>query len=248
MITKEDVDGLDLSWGNVETAMELIEKAVAHEGVGNEIASGMKQAVTALHPDAGRLLVHAKGAGINLHDWRGNWLTLFGQFVAGTGPSWHASGSPDPAVAPQSGPHDPAGKAAGIRNMQQRKAWADGLGVCFFAMGSLPDITNLASNTLAAATGWSDYTADEAMLAGERITNLMRLIYMKRGFKKADEFDIGPKLLEALPDKPESALAPHFPHMVDEYYELMGWNVETGFPEPETIRRLDLEDFAPAMA
>jgi len=32
--------------------------------------------------------------------------------------------------------------------------------------------------------------------------------------------------------------------MLDEYYRLRGWDVETGIPLPETLRRLGLEDAA----
>jgi aldehyde:ferredoxin oxidoreductase len=31
--------------------------------------------------------------------------------------------------------------------------------------------------------------------------------------------------------------------MVDEYYRLLGWNVDTGLPTPETLRRLGMEEF-----
>ena len=31
--------------------------------------------------------------------------------------------------------------------------------------------------------------------------------------------------------------------MIDEYYGQMGWNVATGLPTPETLKRLGMEEF-----
>jgi aldehyde:ferredoxin oxidoreductase len=33
--------------------------------------------------------------------------------------------------------------------------------------------------------------------------------------------------------------------MVDEYYGQMGWNVDTGIPTAETLKRLGMEEFLP---
>jgi aldehyde:ferredoxin oxidoreductase len=73
----------------------------------------------------------------------------------------------------------------------------------------------------------------------------MRLVYARRGFKKSDEFDISAKHLEPPPAGPSKGLSiePYLPAMVDEYYSLLGWNVDTGLPTPETLRRLGMEEF-----
>ena len=79
---------------------------------------------------------------------------------------------------------------------------------------------------------------------GERTINLMRLIALQRGFTKADDFVVSPRILEAPRSGPGAgkALGPHLPAMIDEFYDLMGWDVETGRPLPATIERLELED------
>jgi aldehyde:ferredoxin oxidoreductase len=244
MITREDLDGLDLRFGNHEAAMELLEKMMRREGVGAELGGGMKQAMQALHPDGGKFLVHVKGAGINFHDWRGNWPILLSDIVAGAGPSWQGLGIGENELAPPSEPFDPSGKAEAVRNTQPKKIWEDVLGVCWFSMWGVEDAITLSSRALAAATGWSDFSAEEAMRVGDRVNNLMRLIYVKRGFTKEDELDVGPKLLTGLLEQPETAIGPHLRDMIDEYYTLMGWDVATGAPTPETISRLGLEEFA----
>lgn len=71
----------------------------------------------------------------------------------------------------------------------------------------------------------------------------MRLPSIRRGFTKADDFDISPRLLEAPASGAASgkSIASHLRAMVDEYCELMGWDSSSGHPRRETIRRLGLE-------
>ncbi|MFQ5878881.1 MAG: aldehyde ferredoxin oxidoreductase family protein [Dehalococcoidia bacterium] len=252
LITKEDTDGLELTWGNHEAAMALLDKMVKREGFGAVLAQGMKEAAKALHRDAGKCLVHVKGAGINLHDWRHFWSALFSQFIAGAGPCWQAIGRINPE--PDFGWEVPVigvsfqteTLADDARVSQMKKLWEDCTGVCWFATFTIKDSTRLVPQALALATGWEDFDTDEALGLGERVANLMRLFYVQRGFSKEDEFDIGPRLLEPPTSGPGQgkSFGPHLPQLVDEYYQLMGWDVATGSPTRETIARLGLEAYA----
>jgi aldehyde:ferredoxin oxidoreductase len=98
---------------------------------------------------------------------------------------------------------------------------------------------------LAQAVGWNDFSSGEALTVGERVTNLMRLVYARRGFQKSDELDVTPKHLEPPPAGPSKGLsiAPYLPAMVDDYYRQMGWDVATGLPEAETLQRLGMDEF-----
>jgi len=40
MLTAEDTDGFDLSWGNADSAIELLRKISYREGFGNVLAEG----------------------------------------------------------------------------------------------------------------------------------------------------------------------------------------------------------------
>ena len=46
----------------------------------------------------------------------------------------------------------------------------------------------------------------------------------------------------------EEGIAPYLSAMVDEYYNLHGWNVDTGTPTTDTLTRLGMEEFAAAAA
>ena len=92
------------------------------------------------------------------------------------------------------------------------------------------------------ATGWTGFHREEALRVGERMANLQRVIAIRRGFRRENEFDVSPRLLEA----PQGgiakgkSIAPHLERMVEEYYSLMGWD-ERGRPTPDTLKRVGLE-------
>lgn len=262
-LTKADTDGLDLSWGNWEAAMELVNRMIRHEGLGGKLAAGLKAAPAALGLEKGlvdefdKITLHVKGSGINLHDWRPFMSAIFGFVVAGTGPShqgWGVDWIPEaqlgygsimPGVVDTQ--EEALKKVDAVRETQFAKIFYDSLGVCMFAGIGVKDSMRLSSRALAQAVGWDDFTTHEGLLCGERVVNLMRLVYARRGFRKADEFDASQRYLEpaeAGPSK-DKTVAPYLPAMVDEYYRQMGWDVETGLPLPATLRRLGItEEFA----
>ena len=242
-ISVEDTDGLDLSWGNHDAALELIQQMIEHRGFGERLAGSMKEAAAAVGSDPEQFLVHVKGAGTSIHDWRPMWGPLLAQIIAGTGPSHQIAYNRlrwwDPDVSPDQ-------QMDGIPAAQAEKIWQDCTGVCMFASQGVKDIDVLAPGTVAEATGWADFTPAEALLVGERVINLMRLFALSRGSEKGDDCDVSARLLEA-PDAGPGEGKPFGPHLerrVDAYYEGMGWDVETGRPTAETLARLNLEDVA----
>jgi aldehyde:ferredoxin oxidoreductase len=206
-----------------------------------------------IHPDAETLLVHVKGSGFNLHDWRINWAVLLGQCVSQAGGCWQGGGMVDFYGDPDLGYPGPRpiavrdGTPEAVRKSQLRRLWEDSIGVCLFSlMPPAPGTLALTARAVAAATGWQPLTAEEALRIGERIINLERLFSVHRGRSLRHDLDVGPKLLEAPKDGKAKgiALGPHLRAMVQEYYALMGWDPDTGAPLPATLARLGLQGFA----
>ena len=99
-------------------------------------------------------------------------------------------------------------------------------------------------NALAVATGW-DHTPAEAMETGRRVMNLLRAFNLKRGLTPDKEH--GSKRYRSIPvDGPAAgvSLASQWEEMRANYYRLMGWDLQTGRPLPETLAKLDLPDVA----
>ncbi len=261
ILTLEDTDGLDLTWGNWEAAMELVRKTIRREGVGAKLAAGIKALPEALGREKGLVeemrskVLDIKGEGVVMHDHRQFWSVFFGELIAGTGPCIQGQGTdmqkrPDLGYA-ENTPDIPRStdealaRVDPVRRTQFAKLFWDSLGICNFGVQGVPESLRLTSKCLAQAVGWEDFSTEEALKVGERVTNLMRLVYARRGFTKEDELDVSPKHLEPPPAGPSKGLSiePYLSGMVDEYYRLLGWDVETGVPTIETLRALDMEEF-----
>jgi aldehyde:ferredoxin oxidoreductase len=96
-----------------------------------------------------------------------------------------------------------------------------------------------------AATG-IDMTEQEGHTLGERIVNLERAIMVREGRTRYSEINSGViKFMKERPDTDGVYLDEEkFLKIIDEYYLLRDWDVKTGWPERETLERLDLKDVA----
>lgn len=247
LLSPQDTGGLELTWGNFDAAMTLLEQMCTGEGFGGRVlANGLKEAAQLLGPAAEASVIHIRGGGINMHDWRPAWSVLLGQIVAGAGVCWQGPGvdawttEPDLGYTEFGTPLVPDGKAEAVAKTQTKKLWEDTLGVCWFACWGVKGVLDYTAKAIALATGWSDFDRDEAMAVGERMVNLQRVIALKRGFKPEDEFDVSDRLLEAPTVGPAAGktIKPHLEKMVKEYYQAMGW--DNARPTKETLKRVGL--------
>jgi len=250
LLTRDDTGGLELTWGNDEAARALFMMALEREGIGATLAKSFREACAELGRGAQDRVQHIKGVGFNDHEQRGWGLGFpFGQLVSGAGPTWQTFGSeaihePDLGYEQVMDPGSPDGKAEMTYKTQVKKLWEDCLGVCVFACWGVKGITSITPRALAAATGFPmDW--DRARLQGERLIHLQRLFALGRGFEKACDLDISPRMLEPIPDGPIAgrALGPHLRRMLDEYYALLDWDSETGAPSPQALRRVGLDGY-----
>jgi len=102
------------------------------------------------------------------------------------------------------------------------------------------------ANLFSAATG-IDITEEELNRFGERVINLERAIMIKEGRTRRDDESIIPYFRK--PDRNGVLLdAAKFSKLVDEFYELRGWNKITGRPTREKLEELDLKEVADKLA
>ncbi len=163
------------------------------------------------------------------------------------------------------------GKAIAAVNIQNRTYLKDSLVLCDYVwpiMDSFNTLDNVGDPTLeskifSAVTG-IDKDEDGLNSYGERIFNLQRAIHLREGWKsKRDdtpsEFNftspavrdiVNPKILVPGPDENPISLKGNvldrekFIQMRDEFYDLRGWDRETGLQKRETLERLELSDVA----
>ncbi len=250
LITKEDTGGLELKWGDPEVVEKVIRMYAHRTGFGDILAKGPKAAAETIGGEAPNFAVHIKGSGMNLHDWRRGWGVLLGQIVGG-GAGWPAPGAditrpdPDSGYPERQDPLNPRIKPLEVRKTGITKFALDSIGVCWLNTWGHPTGTQLATDMIAAVTGW-DYTRDEILTFGERIVNFERAFNIRHGLTPSDDYNVSKRILEGQRDGPAAGipLKPHLIGMINEYYRLMGWDEKTGKPWRNTLKRLGLEDVA----
>mgnify|MGYP000229833100 CR=1 FL=1 len=70
IISKKQVDGLNLEWGNYEVLPLLVKKIALRRGIGDLLANGVKRIAKKLGKDAEKLAIHGKGLEAPAHDPR----------------------------------------------------------------------------------------------------------------------------------------------------------------------------------
>jgi aldehyde:ferredoxin oxidoreductase len=61
ILTKDDLDGVELTWGNVPAMFEMVKKIVRRDGVGDLLAEGIRIASQKVGQDSNKFAMHCKG-------------------------------------------------------------------------------------------------------------------------------------------------------------------------------------------
>jgi aldehyde:ferredoxin oxidoreductase len=242
LLTQSDLDGLELTWGNVEAVRALLQKIATREGIGDLLAEGVMRASRQLGGEAADLAVFThKGASPRTHDHRGRWVELFDTAVTNTSTLEATWAGVHPQLVDQPLLTDPfshqqvASTNARFNGIRQ---FDDCLGTCRFVAAD----PKLQLECLNAVTGW-DLALHDAFAVGRRIVNQLRVFNFQHGLKKEDERPsrkYGSVPIDG-PAKGKDVME-QWGQMLETYYTEMGWDPSTGKPLPETLRALDLED------
>jgi aldehyde:ferredoxin oxidoreductase len=124
----------------------------------------------------------------------------------------------------------------------------DSLILCKFSRGVMYDGLKDMAKYYRLATG-IPMTAEELILAGERINNLARVINIREGGGTRNEDTLPWKIFNFPVPDDCMAKGVHVKHRefevgLDDYYAVRGWNKD-GIPTPEKLKELGLEDLIP---
>ena len=245
LLTRKDMDGLDLSWGNAEAVLQLMEKISRREGFGDLLADGVKRAAERIGGEAALFAVYCKrGMAPHVHDPRTRWGTIFAQAVSDTGSidgiDFTTRTYPDLGIVEPPSEPDERVAFAQARSGPYRHL-EDSLMNCFF-FDRGPGMIQIMAEVLSAVTGFG-YSKEELLRAGDRITNLLRVYNVREGLMSEDD-SLSPRLLSAPQDGPQKgkSFAESFPRVLQAYYREKGWDENTGKPLPTTLKSLELEE------
>ncbi len=92
-----------------------------------------------------------------------------------------------------------------------------------------------------AATGWKDYTLQDALAVSEKIIQLARVFNIKQGLTPEDDTP-SPRLLEPPVDGPSEGITMKqvYKGLLSAYYRIMGWDEKTGKPLKSTLENVGL--------
>ncbi|MFC1986874.1 aldehyde ferredoxin oxidoreductase family protein [Chloroflexota bacterium] len=250
VLSREDCDGLEMTWGNVEATKEMLRRIATRQGFGDVLAEGVMRAAQRIGGEAPNFAIHTmKGNTPRAHDHRTKWPTLLDTVLSdmSTDEGFFVLRPADlgtslaPNLKVNNSPEDAPVWNAYFKGGSD---FEDSLGVCRFCTRG--DVKTLAQ-AISAATGWN-FPTEETMEAGKRMVNLMRAFNIRHGHTA--EMDApSPRYGSAPPDGPSKGftIMDHWDEMRSKYYELMGWDKETGKPLPETLKRFGLEYAIPEL-
>ena len=244
VLTKNALDGLDMSWGNIAAVEQLMLKIARREGIGDLFAEGVMRAALTIGGAAPEMAVHAMdGTTPRGHDHRARWAEMFDTCLSNTSTIEATFGGAGPelyGLPLLKDPFSPEEVAATNAKVSGWRIFDDSLVTCRFA-ALHPDLVLPCVN---AVTGW-DLTLEQAMKTGRRITNLLRLFNFRHGHKTEREAP-SPRYGSAPTDGSFKGVGimSHWQKMREIYYVGMGWDIKTGKPFPETLKELGLSDIA----
>ncbi|MEM1884975.1 MAG: aldehyde ferredoxin oxidoreductase C-terminal domain-containing protein, partial [Candidatus Jordarchaeales archaeon] len=125
--------------------------------------------------------------------------------------------------------------------LQHQRSLFDALGVCRFPWCETKLPFEYYVKYYRAATG-IDVSERDLLKASERIFNLTRMISVRRGISRKDDYPPKRVFSEPLPSGPFKGVKldlEKYEHMLDMYYELRGWSRD-GIPTKEKLEELGI--------
>ncbi len=256
LLSRQEADGLDLTWGNGETILALIHKVAHREGFGDFLADGVRKAAERLGRGSEEIAIHGKGLEVFQADVRSIKAYGLGNAVASRGadhlrsePWFEFSNDPEEGIRRYGIPEtafrlEYKGKGLVVKHFEEMAAIADATGVCKNTYNNMEVLDwEETAELLQAATGW-DLTGQEVQRIGERIVNLERLFIAREGITRQDDTLPRRFLEEPLPEGsgPSTGSVLELEPMLDEYYRARGWDVQTGLPMKEKLEELGLSE------
>jgi aldehyde:ferredoxin oxidoreductase len=238
LITKVDTDGIDLTWGNAEAIVAMVEKIAKREGFGALLADGNQKAVERIGKGSERYSMAIRGKSLAYHDPRMS-PSLGTANIADANPAHHMD-SQITSMLSEGAPigSDPALKASkenpfesyAIGSAYHQLLNAAGSCSLYTVATTPPPIAEL----IAGASGW-DFGWEEALRAGRRILALRQAFNAREGLTP-DQFE--------LPKRITTTTKFDYVALRKGYFAEMKWDIQSGKPSKEALADLGLSELA----
>ena len=249
ILTTDDTGGMDLSFGNAESMVKMVELIGEKHGLGALLAEGTKRAAEKIGKGAEEFAVNVKGQEVPMHDPRLKRGEALGYAVSPTGADhvhnihdtflypqlpkrYHSLGILEPVPVEDFGPK----KVRLYKYVGDWRTLNNFLVMCLFPPWSVNQKTEIVRSV----TGWNT-TAFELMKVVERGNTLARIFNLREGFTEKDDW-LPPRFFKP---KTSGALNKTSVNPQDLqkakllYYDMMGWT-EQGVPKQSKLDELDI--------
>ena len=245
IISKEDTGGIELTWGNHEAEIAILELLAKREGFGDILADGVKVAAERIGRGSEEYAIHIQGQEVPMHDPKFE-PGLATTYKMDATPARHTQGGefvvPVNVDVGKWDKYQYSGKGEIHRKLAALMHVVNASGLCAFAVESydfhwVPDF-------LTAVTG-REWTLDDIYKAGDRIGNLRHAFNLREGLNPI-EFKVPKRLLgdPPLTHGNVRGITVDIDTQVREYCEAMGWDPQTARPNRQRLAELGLEFIA----
>lgn len=249
LLTTQDTDGLELTWGNIDVALKLIEMIALRQGIGDILAKGSVKAAQQIGKGAENYAVAVKGLELPAHDPRGfHGMGL--EYAVGYRGACHlqhmslyaeqgmATFESAGLESDYEGPSDD-GKAKMALLSQNLGVPAGSSCLCLFVFACID--AQDAADMIHTVTGW-DFTMDDFLTMGARLWLLQRGITNLMGSRASDDSLPG-NVMTPLDNGMTAGSTIDLEKMLKEYYELRGID-SNGIPRQDVLEKAGLKDLA----
>jgi aldehyde:ferredoxin oxidoreductase len=238
ILTKNETDGIELTWGNHDVLVKLLKKIAYRQGFGAFLSKGVRQMARELGKGTEKFAMHAKGLALGGYDPRAVKGQGIGMAQAPRGGCHHnAARSVYWETKSPLNPLNLEGKPEFIKSLIDRRMYVDLAPICAFyqPMMSMDSISNL----LVSVTG-IDFSSEKILLIGERVYNLERAFNVRLGITRKDDVLPERLLKEPMPDGPAKGHIWEMDVLMDGFYKASGWDRKTGIPSKQKLETLGL--------
>ncbi len=259
LLTLKDTGGIDLRFGNAQAMLAMVEMIARREGLGDLLAEGSRRAAEKIGGDAAFFAMQVKGQELAMHEPRGKYNVGMGYAISEIGAD-HLVVAHDTALVNPESLQFKGATALGITKalparsfgrekmehfytLERWNSLEKVIGYCFF--GPTPRSYIAVEDVITsinAASGWS-LSVEDALLIGERATNMARIFNLREGFTRKDD-TLPERLFQGLENGSLQGCAlprDEFEESLSILYALKGWDPQTGIPTSEKLRALSLD-------
>lgn len=228
LITKEDLGGIELTWGNLEAICQLLKKIAFRDGIGDKLAEGLKFAPDIIEKAERRYAMTHKGVAITSYEPRGSMSDAIGLVL------------------------NPVGELHGGRGTPERITF-DSLTTCSFLRVEIPVVFgsfgNWARPMLEGACGWKLAERDWKNLM-LRASIMERCVSIREGYVPSRDDILPDRFFEEVIynkyGEPKVLNREKFLEGRKKAYLSFGLN-EEGIPSRKTLKDLDMEFVIPVL-